>query len=184
MTTIKMGEHEVTIKANPNETQDDPTSLPVPPSSNYARDEMTGLPISEPEAEATLGDLLSQARRLGATYTDMQSQLAEIRAWWVSRAEADANVTLPKALEYGAADFDVMGPALLALGGATWEGADPGEKRQAAQEMAIMFYLLGKVGRAISAYQQGNLPSDDTLFDLRVYAMMACRVRETGRWVD
>jgi hypothetical protein len=49
-------------------------------------------------------------------------------------------------------------------------------------EAATLWYALGKVARAVAAYREGRLPSDDTLHDLSVYAMMARRIRQTGRW--
>ena len=78
---------------------------------------------------------------------------------------------MAKHSEYGSYDLYTMGDALSRLP----------EKRiesdRAAAEMGIMFYILGKVARALSAYKEGRLPSDDTLHDISVYAMMARMTR-------
>lgn len=107
----------------------------------------------------------------------------ELIDWWTCLAASDANAVIPKAVEYGGADFDIMGAAMLGLKPELWDGADAGERLAQGREMAIMFYALGKVARAMSAYGEGRKPSDDTLADLARYAMMARRVRETGKWV-
>ena len=104
----------------------------------------------------------------------MTKPLAE---WWRLQAEAELDKTLPKVREYSAVDLEIMGAAML---------AGPGVRIRRPQgfgiEMAIAFYVLGKVSRAIGAYQEGRQPSDDTWFDIGVYARMAQRVREEGTW--
>jgi hypothetical protein len=114
---------------------------------------------------------------------DLADQLSEIIAWWEQVARADANRTIPKALEYGASDLDMMGTAMLGMAGHQWDAAPADERRQIGQEMAALFYLQGKVARAISALQQGRLASADTLFDITVYSMMLRRMRDFGSWV-
>ncbi len=97
--------------------------------------------------------------------------------WWRSQAEKEIQATVPKAVEYGAADLEVMGQAMLHL--------VPREKRsrQLGIEMALAFYALGKVARLFGAFERGELPSADTWFDLGVYCRMAERVREFGEWM-
>lgn len=97
--------------------------------------------------------------------------------WWREQAEMEIERTVPKAVEYGAADLEIMGTAMLHL--------VPRElrSRQLGLEMALAFYSLGKVARLFGAFERGVLPSEDTWFDLSVYCRMAQRVRETGEWL-
>jgi hypothetical protein len=114
----------------------------------------------------------------------MARQLNEISGWWVQTAMNDAEQTLPKAIEYGAVDFDIMGQFMVALVNDKLKGASPDEKARIGREMAVTFYLLGKLGRMVGAYATGVMPSDDTLFDTTIYSMMLRRIRGTGTWVD
>ena len=101
----------------------------------------------------------------------------QLSAWWRAQAEVEIVRTVPKAVEYGAADLEVMGSAMLHL--------VPRERRsrQLGLEMALAFYALGKVARLFGAFERGELPSEDTWFDLGVYCRMAERVREFGEWL-
>jgi hypothetical protein len=121
---------------------------------------------------------------LNAIQQDLITEAAEIAEWWLKTAQADAERTVPKAVEYGAADFDVMGQSMVALIRDKFIGADENELMRIGREMACMFYIQGKLGRALGAYQQGMRPSNDTLFDISVYAMMWRRIRETGSWIN
>lgn len=112
-----------------------------------------------------------------------QDRLGELVTWWVRTAERDARTTLPKAVEYGSQDLAMMGAMLVAGGASQWAGADAGDRDRAGMEMAVLFYLHGKIARAISAMQAGRWGSDDTLFDITVYSVMLRRIRETGSWV-
>lgn len=107
---------------------------------------------------------------------------AELLQWWISLAVDDFYATVPKMLEYGgkigsegAADLRTMGDALATLLG--WGIFTP-----VALELACWFYVLGKVGRLISDYQNQRPGKRDTWFDIVVYSMMARRIQETGRW--
>lgn len=111
-------------------------------------------------------------------------QLESMLDWWADVAKTDADITVPKAVEYGAMDLDIMGLSLAMLNPDAWAGADDAERMKAGREMAVLFYLQGKIGRAIGAFQQGRFPSDDTYLDIRVYSFMLSRIRETGRWVE
>lgn len=115
---------------------------------------------------------------------DLRQQLNGITDWWIKTAMADAEKTLPKAIEYGSADFDLMGQFMVALVKDKLEGATDDEKLRVGREMAVTFYLIGKLGRMVGAYATGVLPSDDTLFDTNIYSMMLRRIRETGHWVE
>lgn len=136
-----------------------------------------------------VNDQLNEAREQDADdargrHEDMARELDQITAWWLKVAKDDSARTVPKAVEYGAADFDLMGQFMVALIGDKLNGATDDEKMRMGREMAIAFYLVGKLGRAVGAYARGIHPSDDTLFDTRIYAMMWQRVRETGTWVQ
>jgi hypothetical protein len=95
----------------------------------------------------------------------------ELIAWWTETAASDAGAAAAKAEEYGAVDLVIMGTVL--------ESMLP-ESEVDGQELAIAFYLLGKIARALSAYQRGETPSDDTYHDITVYSMMARRIRANG----
>lgn len=97
----------------------------------------------------------------------------ELIEWWAETAAADAEAAATKAEEYGAVDLVIMGTALETM---LPEGEVDG------QELAIAFYLLGKIARALSAYQRGETPSDDTFHDITVYSMMVRRIRQNGEW--
>lgn len=88
----------------------------------------------------------------------------DIKEWWAHIAEDDADLFVSKSGEYGSVDLEIMGAAMELQGVAPKGGG---------QLAAIMFYALGKVARAISALDQGRWPSEDTLKDLTIYAMMA-----------
>lgn len=108
----------------------------------------------------------------------LSEQYEELLDWWRGVSDSDAAKTLPKAQEYGSADLRLMGAAMLEL-------LPNGEELppRLGQEMAIAFYLLGKIARMIGAYAGGQEPSLDTLMDTRIYAMMLQRVRDKGEWV-
>jgi len=99
-----------------------------------------------------------------------------LRTWWAELAEKEVGAVVPKAVEYGAADLEVMGTAMLAL--------LPKDKRSRVLglEMAISFYLLGKVARLFGAYERGEQASADTWADAAIYTRMGQRVREVGSW--
>lgn len=96
---------------------------------------------------------------------------------WMEQARQEAEKLAPKVVEYGALDLEMMGEGLRATSSHpdAFSGA-------AAQELAIAFYVLGKVARLISAYSAGRLPSDDTWVDLSIYSRMALTVRRHGAW--
>lgn len=111
-----------------------------------------------------------------------EGEQGALMAWWLSTALDDFNATVPKILEYGgkhgtegAADLRTMGDAMATLLG--WGVFSP-----VALELACWFYILGKVGRLISDYQQQREGKDDTWHDITVYSMMARRIKAVGRW--
>lgn len=136
-------------------------------------------------------DLLRQVTDQSSS-RDTTVEINEICQWWAEVAAKDVLKFAPKVAEYGAGDLELMGNGLRMLSGSSkWgdsaglagdgEGSDAGERSQVGQEMAISFYLMGKIGRALSAYAEGRFPSDDTLEDIRIYAFMLTRVRVAGR---
>lgn len=132
----------------------------------------------EGEKNVTIERTTAEQRR-----ADLESQLYEIKTWWEGLTARDIADTLPKAIEYGASDLDLMGQGVRMLQGDVWEGGDAGERRAVGQELAILFYLQGKIARALSAASLGQRCSADTIKDIRIYAVMLQRVRETGTWV-
>ena len=97
----------------------------------------------------------------------------ELREWWLRRAQEEITATVPKAVEYSATDLEIMGAAMEQM------GAAPAGR---GVEAAIAFYALGKLSRIVGRLAEGAEPSDDSWFDLGVYARMAQRVREVGEW--
>ena len=98
-----------------------------------------------------------------------------LEAWWKDDAEQELAGVLPKAVEYGSSDLQLMGEALLMCMPQCRDKVD-------AEELAIAFYALGKTARLMGAYADGRTPSEDTWHDLGVYARMAKRVRAVGQW--
>lgn len=91
--------------------------------------------------------------------------IEDLRTWVHERVDADLGSIIPKIFEYGSVDLDIMGQAM-----------------RGGHEQAIAFYLLGKVSRAISAFEAGHGPSDDTIKDTLIYSIMLRFVHERGYW--
>lgn len=133
----------------------------------------------EEEKHVTVERTTAEQRR-----ADLDDELHTIADWWRMLTEEDIKATLPKATEYGASDLDLMGQGVRMLQGDVWDGGDAGEARAVGQELAVLFYLQGKIARALSAASQGQRCSVDTITDIRVYAVMLAKIRETGSWVN
>lgn len=99
----------------------------------------------------------------------------ELRGWWLDKAHAEIEATVPKAVEYGATDLIDIGTMLAR----TMRRSATEEE---AAELGVFFYLIGKIGRWQSAIERGERPSDDTLLDIGVYVRMAQRIRDAGGW--
>lgn len=109
-------------------------------------------------------------------YTDEQAlQAGELTDWMVGLFSAVIQKAVPKAIAYGAADLELMGTAMHQFH-PNLSGIVSG------QELAIWFYVLGKVARLTGGYAQGVRPDVDSWEDLLVYSAMAHRVRERGAW--
>lgn len=101
---------------------------------------------------------------------------AELRATF----ERDMVDLKQKALEYGGSDLLIMGKSMESL---IPHGELDGEARsRAGIEMAIGFYLQGKVSRLFGAWNKGREPSEDTWHDAEIYCKMARYVRRFGAW--
>ena len=101
--------------------------------------------------------------------------------WWVRTAALDFHESAGKIHEYGgvgegSADLRVMGFNQAEL--LVWREASEATR----QEVAVWFYLQGKIARLISDYQQQKPGKSDTWFDITVYSMMARRLQAVGRW--
>lgn len=107
---------------------------------------------------------------------------AALTRWWVEKAEKEARELVPKAVEYGgahrASDLTQLGRTLAEL----MEASDGREEDAELQELAIYFYLQGKMGRWQAALLEGRRVSDDTIHDLGIYVKMVQRIREAGGW--
>lgn len=108
----------------------------------------------------------------GAPYSP---KAQELWTWWETVTQADFMAGAPKIGEYTAADLEIMGVVME-----RWGLASPGGG--GGTEASILWYILGKVARAVAAYREGRAPSEDTLHDITYYSMMARRVRATGVW--
>lgn len=107
---------------------------------------------------------------------DTNHAAAALSDWWRDAAQDEINRTVPKAVEYGAGDLAEIGRTMGRLMGR--EKLSESE----ATEIGIFFYTVGKVARWEAAIREGRPVSEDTLFDLGVYARMAQRNRQVGGW--
>ena len=95
--------------------------------------------------------------------------------WWMAQAADEAGQTVAKMAEYGSGDLVEVGRQVARLAGR------PVPDRVEAMEVGCLFYLLGKIARVTSAVERGDRASDDTWFDLAVYAKMVLAAR-AGAW--
>lgn len=99
----------------------------------------------------------------------------DLARWWRLQAKDEIDRTVPKAIEYGSTDLVVIGHTLAAAMHREVTDAE-------AAELGIAFYAHGKMARIMAAITDGRWSSDDSWFDLGVYARMAQRVRKVGYW--
>ena len=92
--------------------------------------------------------------------------------WWISHAHQEADRTISKMEEYGAGDLAMIGYSISRIANRKVR-----DEKQAA-ELGIVFYAIGKIARVITAVEEGRTPSDDTWFDLAVYAKMVLAIRD------
>lgn len=107
---------------------------------------------------------------------ETQQRVREVESWWMNQALQEAEVLIPRAVEYGAKDLELMGEGLFMM----LSKVHPDVPKE---EVAIAFYVLGKIARIIGAYEEGRVPKDDSWDDLAIYARMAKYVREHGKWM-
>lgn len=104
--------------------------------------------------------------------------VAMLSNWWRATAEAEIEMVVGKAIEYGATDLRDLGLQILEMAGQ--------RRRQVldeeATEIGIAFYAAGKLARIMAAVKEGRRPSLDTWIDLGVYARMAQRVHSHHGW--
>ena len=106
--------------------------------------------------------------------TEIPSPMA-LYDWWIDAAKDEAEQTIKKMLEYGSGDLVAVGRQVISLAGR------PPVSDSVAMETGCLFYLIGKMERAISAHRRGSTPSDDTWFDIAVYSKMVLAKRN-GIW--
>lgn len=103
----------------------------------------------------------------------------ELIGWWQGQAAEEAAALADKVVEYGgegrALDLIDLGRMIASIGGREVNEAE-------AQEIGCAMYAYGKMGRIIVAIREGRRPSDDSWYDLGVYARMAQRIRAVGGW--
>jgi hypothetical protein len=103
----------------------------------------------------------------------------ELRGWWFDQAEAEIGPLAAKAAEYGgegqAMDLIDIGRNIARLAGREVGDAE-------ATEIGCAFYAHGKMARIMAAIAAGRRASDDTWYDLGIYARMVQRTRAAGAW--
>lgn len=104
----------------------------------------------------------------------MTDHTDDLENWWSRQVMSDIERTAPKIEEYGTKDLEAMGRLFAQIRGIEWES-------DIAAVWGIMFYAQGKIARAIASLERGEMPSEDTLFDLSVYAMMARSYEARGK---
>jgi hypothetical protein len=102
------------------------------------------------------------------------SEHSNFVGWWTANAHHIAEATAKKCDEYGSNDLYGIGHNVARIAGQDINDA-------AAFEIGVLFYVLGKIERAMSAAERGNTASDDTWLDLHVYAGMVLAHR-AGVW--
>ena len=100
----------------------------------------------------------------------------ELTVWWTNLAAQDLDGMRPKIKEYSAHDLVILGQFMASM------LRMPEMQPALYAELGCMFYLLGKLARALGAYQDNAWPSDDTLKDIEIYTKMIRRIRAVGGW--
>lgn len=108
------------------------------------------------------------------------TDFGQLQAWAAELVAQDLQSVQRQITEYGSVDIEMMGIGLLEASAIPIVSGT--EMHRMGMEMALIFYLQGKVSRCVSAIAAGHMPSDDTLKDIRVYALMLAHVRQFGHW--
>lgn len=128
-------------------------------------------------AGTTPTDGQQQLFDIGALPDAQQTKVRDLKSWLDELEARIGSETLRKAVQYGSADLEVMGAAMVLL------LPEDSRDRRLGLQMAVGFYCLGKVARLFGAFEQGHSPTADDWFDLHVYAKMGLKIMETGRWL-
>ena len=98
-------------------------------------------------------------------------QYNRLDKWWCEHAAAESESMLAKLDEYGTGDLHEIGSRLAQF--ANWNDCTALQ----AYELCVMFYLIGKMQRVITAAHLQRDASDDTWHDIAVYAKMVMASR-------
>lgn len=110
---------------------------------------------------------------------EAEAAAARLIDLWREMSEDEIRRTIPKAAEYGQQSLVDLGAVLY-----RHSGRDPKDTTDATlMEEAVWFYLNGKIQRWNDAAHGGRAVSEDTIFDIIIYARMALTIRKTGTWV-
>lgn len=115
-----------------------------------------------------------------------EGERGRLMAWWLNTSLCDFNAGAPKVEEYGAHDLEIMGAVLGVLIykdrlNMIFQGRQA-TKLPVWTELAVWFYVLGKVARLVSDYMAERPGKPDTWHDITFYSMMARRIQESGQW--
>lgn len=91
--------------------------------------------------------------------------------WWREHAAQESEGMLAKLDEYGTGDLHEIGERLASM--LEWHDVT----QQQCYELGVMFYLIGKMQRIITATELRRNASDDTWHDIAVYAKMVLAAR-------
>ncbi len=108
---------------------------------------------------------------------EQQIMADQLGDWWRENAEQALKAVAPKAVEYSAVDLIEYGRTLALV-----MELDHPVSDEEATEIGIWGYLVGKVARWTGAIKEGRRVSDDTIYDIKIYATMAERNRAVGGW--
>lgn len=122
----------------------------------------------------TADDIIRQAP-MHAISDDKAVRLRALERWLRRYFEESLVDTLTKANAYGTGDIEILAASISAL--------LPMQDVDYSVEAAIAFYCAGKLARILGAMQDGQSPGADSWHDLRVYATMGEKIRNTGRWM-
>jgi hypothetical protein len=91
----------------------------------------------------------------------------ELHDWWLDHSTNEIDGMIEKLMEYGTGDLYEIGRTMLGF-------FDPVrmEDHALCYEIGVMFYVVGKINRVISAAHKSEQASDDTWHDLAVYSKM------------
>lgn len=107
--------------------------------------------------------------------SEMYDRVHELATWVQRHQENLTPGLLKKSVEYGSADLELIGEAMKML--------LPDDRQDASPLiLGITFYMLGKVARIFSQVKEGKDPTDSFL-DSHIYAMMALRILQEGKWL-